>query len=65
MDEELDELPESEQRLRVWTAWLGRTLEGTINTALWRGDEDVFFSRPTMVGSTRSNATTPACASSW
>ena len=43
MDEELDDLLESEERLRVYTAWLGRALEGTVNTALWRGDPDVFF----------------------
>jgi hypothetical protein len=43
MDDQLDDLLESEERLRLWTAWLGRTLEGTVNTALWRGDPDVFF----------------------
>ena len=40
---DLDDLLESEQRLRVWTAWLGRTLEGTVNTSLWRGDLNTFF----------------------
>ena len=43
MDDDLDGLPESERRLRVYAAWLGRTLEGTVNTSLWRGDPDVFF----------------------
>ena len=43
MDDQLDDLLESEERLRVWTAWLNRTLEGTVNTSLWRGDPHVFF----------------------
>jgi hypothetical protein len=43
MDDQLDDLLESEERLHVWTAWLGRTLEGTVNTSLWRGDPHVFF----------------------
>ena len=43
MDEELDDLLESEERLRVYTAWLGRTLEVPVNATLWRGDPDVFF----------------------
>jgi hypothetical protein len=43
MDDYLDTLIESEQRLRVCTAWLGRTLEGSVNTSLWRGRPDVFF----------------------
>jgi len=43
MAEELDELLESEERLRVWTAWLGRAVEGTVTTSLWRGDPYVFF----------------------
>jgi hypothetical protein len=43
MDDQLDELLESEERLRVWTGWLGRSLEGYINSRLWRGDPDTFF----------------------
>ena len=43
MDEELDDLLESDERLRVYAAWLGCTLEGTVNIALWRGDPNVFF----------------------
>jgi hypothetical protein len=43
MDEELDNLLESDERLRIYTAWLGRMLEGTVNTALWRGDPNVFY----------------------
>ena len=43
MDDDLDTLIESERRLRVYTAWLGRTLEGAVNTSLWRGHPDVFF----------------------
>jgi hypothetical protein len=65
MDDELDELLESEERLRVWTAWLGRTLEGTVNTALWRGDSSVFFFETDDAESMQSSETIPACASSW
>jgi hypothetical protein len=43
MDDQLDHLLESEERLCVWTAWLGRTLEGSVNTSLWHGDPHVFF----------------------
>jgi hypothetical protein len=43
MDEQLDDLLESEQRLRVSAAWLPRPIEGYINGQLWRGDPDVFF----------------------
>jgi hypothetical protein len=40
---DLDDLLESEQRLRVSAAWLARPIEGYINGQLWRGDPDVFF----------------------
>jgi hypothetical protein len=40
---ELDELLESEARLRVSAAWLRAPVEGFVNGQLWRGDEDVFF----------------------
>ena len=43
MEDELDEVLESERRLRVSTSWLGRPLEGYVNTSLWRGDPAVFF----------------------
>jgi hypothetical protein len=43
MDDELDEVLESERRLRICTSWLGRPLEGYVNTSLWRGDPTVFF----------------------
>jgi len=43
MHDDLDTLIESEQRLRVYTAWLGRALEGSVNTSLWRGHPNVFF----------------------
>ncbi len=43
MDDQLDDLLESEHRLRVRTAWLGRALEGYINDRIWRGDAHVFF----------------------
>jgi hypothetical protein len=40
---ELDELLESDARLRVSAAWLRAPVEGFVNGQLWRGDEDVFF----------------------
>jgi hypothetical protein len=43
MDEERDNLLESDERLRIYAAWLGRMLEGTVNTTLWRGDPNVFY----------------------
>jgi hypothetical protein len=43
MQDYLDDLIASEQRLRICTAWLGRWLEGYVNTSLWRGDPDIFF----------------------
>jgi hypothetical protein len=43
MDEELDDLLESEERLRVSVAWLTRPIEGYITSRLWRGAPDVFF----------------------
>jgi hypothetical protein len=43
MDDDLDTLIESERHLRVYTTWLGRTLEGSVNTSLWRGHPYVFF----------------------
>jgi len=43
MDDELADLLESEQRLRVFAAWLPQPLEGHVNTSLWRGDPDVLF----------------------
>jgi hypothetical protein len=43
MDDQLDDLLESERRLRVCTMWLAQPLEGYVNTSLWRGDPDVFF----------------------
>jgi hypothetical protein len=43
MDDELDELLESGQRLRVSVAWLPQPLEGHVNTSLWRGDPHMFF----------------------
>ena len=43
MDDDLDELLESDERLRVFAAWLPHPIEGCINAQLWRGDPDVFF----------------------
>jgi hypothetical protein len=43
MDEDLDDLLESEERLRISAAWLKQPIEGYINSQLWRGDPDVFF----------------------
>jgi hypothetical protein len=43
VDEELDDLLESEERLRVFAAWLRQPIEGYITSQLWRGDPDVFF----------------------
>ncbi len=43
MDDQLNDLLESERRLRICTMWLGQPLEGTVNTSLWRGDPYVFF----------------------
>jgi hypothetical protein len=43
MDDELGELLESEERLRVSVAWLIQPVEGYMNNRLWRGDPDVFF----------------------
>jgi hypothetical protein len=43
MDQELDNLLESEERLRVSVAWLTQPIEGYINSQLWRGDPDVFY----------------------
>jgi hypothetical protein len=43
MDEKLDDLLESERRLRVAAAWLRQPIEGYINCQLWRGDPNVFF----------------------
>jgi hypothetical protein len=39
----LDELLDSEQRLRIWADWLGRSIEGTVSWQLWRGDVRMFF----------------------
>jgi hypothetical protein len=43
MNDELEELPESDARLRVTADWLPMAVEGHVNGQLWRGDEDVFF----------------------
>ena len=43
MNDELDELLESDARLRVSAAWLPRPIEGSGNGQRWRGDPDVFF----------------------
>jgi hypothetical protein len=43
MHDELDELLESEARVRVSAAWLPRPIEGSVNGQLWRSDPDVFF----------------------
>ena len=43
MDAELDELLESEGRLRVSADWLNQPIEGYITSQLWRGDPNVFF----------------------
>jgi hypothetical protein len=43
MDDDLDDLLESEGRLRVWTAWLPQPIEGYVNGQLWRGDPNVIY----------------------
>ena len=43
MDDTIDDLIESGQRLRVYTAWLPRGIEGNINDRLWRADPETFF----------------------
>jgi hypothetical protein len=43
MDEAIEDLIESGQRLRVYTTWLPRGIEGCVNDRLWRADPDTFF----------------------
>ncbi len=43
MDDDLDDLLESGEQLRVSIAWLRQPIEGHVNTSLWRGDPNVFF----------------------
>jgi hypothetical protein len=43
MDDDLDDLLESGERLRVSATWLREPIEGHVNTSLWRGDPNVFF----------------------
>ena len=43
MDDELEDLLESGERLRVSAAWLPQPIEGHLNTSLWRGNPGVFF----------------------
>jgi hypothetical protein len=43
MDEQRDDLLESDERLRVSAAWLAQPIEGCVNGRLWRGDPNVFF----------------------
>ena len=38
MDDTIDDLIESGQRLRVYTAWLPHGIEGNVNDRLWRAD---------------------------
>ena len=43
MDDELDELLESERRLRVSAAWLRHSIEGRVTYQVWQSDPNVFF----------------------
>jgi hypothetical protein len=43
MDEAIEDLIESGARLRVYTAWLQRFIEGQVNTRIWHGDPDTFI----------------------
>ena len=43
MDNTIDDLIESGQRLRVYTTWLPRGIEGHVNDRLWRADPETFF----------------------
>ncbi|HEY3230382.1 MAG TPA: hypothetical protein VGJ87_14265 [Roseiflexaceae bacterium] len=43
MNEAIEDLIESGERLRVYTAWLKRFIEGHVNTRIWHGDPDTFI----------------------
>jgi hypothetical protein len=43
MDDTIDDLIESGQRLWVYTTWLPRGIEGHVNDRLWRADPETFF----------------------
>ena len=43
MDDAIDNLIESGQRLRVYTTWLPQGIEGRVNDRLWRADPHIFF----------------------
>jgi hypothetical protein len=43
MDEAIETLLDSGQRLRVATAWLQRFIEGQVQTRIWHGDPDTFI----------------------
>ena len=49
MDEAIEALLDSGQRLRVATAWLQRFLAGQVQTRSWHGDPDTFILEPTPV----------------
>jgi hypothetical protein len=43
MDDTIDDLIESGQRLRVYTTWLPHGIEGRVNDRIWRADPHSFF----------------------
>ena len=43
MNELLDDLLESERRLRIAAAWLREPIEGRVTYQIWQSDPNVFF----------------------
>ena len=43
MNDELDDMLESQERLRVSVAWLTQPIEGRVTYQVWQSDPNIFF----------------------